>query len=151
MEGLRKTTKIFIQDRQSPGKNSNPGPPEYKAGVLIAQPRRWVAVRQFSEPGDTELSTWKSSGNIAHDNNSLFFQFFIFNSVLYYECAVPDSQLHMQHKNKNRKGTNNKYNITIIKLSINYVIVTKTNTQKATSKQQRKKASNYNAVKQTVC
>jgi hypothetical protein len=34
LEGLRKTTKNLSQDSWSPGQELNPGPPEYKAGVL---------------------------------------------------------------------------------------------------------------------
>jgi hypothetical protein len=34
LEGLRKTTKNLTQDNRSPGRDLNPGPPEYEAGVL---------------------------------------------------------------------------------------------------------------------
>jgi hypothetical protein len=32
-EGLRKTTKPLNQDSRSPGPRTNPGPPEYEAGL----------------------------------------------------------------------------------------------------------------------
>jgi hypothetical protein len=41
MEGLRKTTKPLSRDSRSPGRDLNPGPPEYE-GVLITRPRRSV-------------------------------------------------------------------------------------------------------------
>jgi hypothetical protein len=34
LEGLRKTTKKLSQDSQSPGRDLNLEPPEYKVGVL---------------------------------------------------------------------------------------------------------------------
>jgi hypothetical protein len=37
LEGLRKTTKNLSQDSRSPGRDLNPGPPEYKAGVLTTR------------------------------------------------------------------------------------------------------------------
>jgi hypothetical protein len=43
LEGLRKTTKNFSQDTRSPGRDLNPGPPEFEAGVLTTQARRSVA------------------------------------------------------------------------------------------------------------
>jgi hypothetical protein len=42
LEGLRKTTKNLSQDSRSPGRDLNPGPPEYEAGVLTTRPRRLV-------------------------------------------------------------------------------------------------------------
>jgi hypothetical protein len=42
LEGLRKTTKILNQDSLSPGRDLNPGPPEYEAGVLTTRPWRSV-------------------------------------------------------------------------------------------------------------
>jgi hypothetical protein len=35
VEGLKKTTKYFSQDSQSPGRDLNPGPPKYVAGVFL--------------------------------------------------------------------------------------------------------------------
>jgi hypothetical protein len=43
LEGLRKTTKNLSQDRRSLGRDLNPGPPEYEAGVLTTRPRRSVS------------------------------------------------------------------------------------------------------------
>jgi hypothetical protein len=40
LEGLRKTMKPLRQDSQSPGRDLNPGLPEYEAGVLTTRPRR---------------------------------------------------------------------------------------------------------------
>jgi hypothetical protein len=40
--GLRKTTKNLSQGSRSPGRDLNPGPPEYEAGVLTTRPRRSV-------------------------------------------------------------------------------------------------------------
>jgi hypothetical protein len=42
LEGLRKNTKNLSQDSEFPGRHLNPGPPEYEAGALTAQPRRLV-------------------------------------------------------------------------------------------------------------
>jgi hypothetical protein len=42
LEGLRKTTKNLSQVSRSPGRDLNPGPPEYEAGVLTTRPRRSV-------------------------------------------------------------------------------------------------------------
>jgi hypothetical protein len=42
--GLRKTTKNLSQVRQSVGRDLNPGPPEYVAGVLTTQLRCSVGV-----------------------------------------------------------------------------------------------------------
>jgi hypothetical protein len=39
LEGLRKTKKIISQDNRSPGRDLNPGPPEYEAGMLTTRPR----------------------------------------------------------------------------------------------------------------
>jgi hypothetical protein len=39
VEGLRKATKVLIQDSRSPCRDLNPGPPEYEAGVLITRQR----------------------------------------------------------------------------------------------------------------
>jgi hypothetical protein len=41
-EGMRKTTKNLSQDSFSTGRNLNPRPSEYEAGVLTARPRRSV-------------------------------------------------------------------------------------------------------------
>jgi hypothetical protein len=38
LEVLRKNTKIISQDSRSPGRDLNPGPPEYE-GVLITRPQ----------------------------------------------------------------------------------------------------------------
>jgi hypothetical protein len=38
LEGLRKTTKNLSQDSRSPGRDLDPGPPEYEAGVLTTRP-----------------------------------------------------------------------------------------------------------------
>jgi hypothetical protein len=42
LEGLRKTTKHLSQDSRSPGRDLNPGPPEYEAGVLTTRSRHSV-------------------------------------------------------------------------------------------------------------
>jgi hypothetical protein len=42
LEGLRKTMKTLSQDSQFPGRDLNPGPPEYEAGVLTTHPRHLV-------------------------------------------------------------------------------------------------------------
>jgi hypothetical protein len=42
LEGLRKTAKNLSQDSQSSSWYLNPGPPEYKAGVLTIRSRRSV-------------------------------------------------------------------------------------------------------------
>jgi hypothetical protein len=39
LEGLKKTTEVLYQDSLSPGRDFNPGPPEYE-GVLTTRPRR---------------------------------------------------------------------------------------------------------------
>jgi hypothetical protein len=38
LEGLLKTTKNHGQDSRSPGRDLNPGPLEYEAGVLTTRP-----------------------------------------------------------------------------------------------------------------
>jgi hypothetical protein len=48
LEGLGKTTKNLNHESRSPGRHSNPGPPEYEAGVLTSQPRRSVAILTLS-------------------------------------------------------------------------------------------------------
>jgi hypothetical protein len=35
--GLKKTTKNFILDSRSPGRDLNPGPPEHEAGVTMTR------------------------------------------------------------------------------------------------------------------
>jgi hypothetical protein len=40
--GLRKNTKNLSQDSRSPGRDLNPGFPEYEAGVLATRLRRSV-------------------------------------------------------------------------------------------------------------
>jgi hypothetical protein len=40
LEGLRKTTKNLSWDSRSPGRDLNPGPLEYEAGVLTTRLRR---------------------------------------------------------------------------------------------------------------
>jgi hypothetical protein len=37
LEGLTKTTKNLSQHSRSPGRDLNPGPPEYEAGVLTTR------------------------------------------------------------------------------------------------------------------
>jgi hypothetical protein len=49
LEVPRKSTKNFSQGSWSSGRDSNPGPPEYEAGLLISQPRcvcvcKWISV-----------------------------------------------------------------------------------------------------------
>jgi hypothetical protein len=60
LEGLKKTTKPLRQDSRSPGRDLNPGPLKYKAGVLTARPRRsvqWYEENQKGEPNwDSETS-----------------------------------------------------------------------------------------------
>jgi hypothetical protein len=41
---LRKTTKPMSQGSRSPGRDLNPGPPEYEAVVLTTKPRRLVVI-----------------------------------------------------------------------------------------------------------
>jgi hypothetical protein len=43
VEGLRKTTTNLSQDSRSPGRDLNPGPPEYE-GVLTTRPGRSVVT-----------------------------------------------------------------------------------------------------------
>jgi hypothetical protein len=38
LDGLRKTTKKLSQDSKSVGRDLNPGPPDYKTGVLTTRP-----------------------------------------------------------------------------------------------------------------
>jgi hypothetical protein len=45
LEGLRKTMKNFNECRRSPGRDFNPEPPEYRAGVLATQSLRSVPMR----------------------------------------------------------------------------------------------------------
>jgi hypothetical protein len=51
-EGVRKTTRSLSQDSQSPGRDLNTSPPEYKAGILTTLPPRSVpcvcVLRMFS-------------------------------------------------------------------------------------------------------
>jgi hypothetical protein len=42
-EGSEKTTRKRSQDRNPPGRNLNPGHPEYEAGVLATRPRHSVS------------------------------------------------------------------------------------------------------------
>jgi hypothetical protein len=42
LEGPRKTVQNLSQDSWSPGRDLNPRPPEYEAGVLTTRLRRWV-------------------------------------------------------------------------------------------------------------
>jgi hypothetical protein len=39
LDRLSKTTKILSQDSRSPGRDFNPGPPEYKVGALTTRSR----------------------------------------------------------------------------------------------------------------
>jgi hypothetical protein len=41
-QGPRKTTENLGHDSRSPGREWNPGPPEYEAGMLATRPRRSV-------------------------------------------------------------------------------------------------------------
>jgi hypothetical protein len=43
LEELRKTMKNLSRDSQSPGRDLNPGHPEYEAGVLTTRSRRSVS------------------------------------------------------------------------------------------------------------
>jgi hypothetical protein len=47
LNGAKKTTRNLSQDRQSPGRDMNLGPPEYKAAVLTIQPRCLVLCYFF--------------------------------------------------------------------------------------------------------
>jgi hypothetical protein len=47
MVGVRKITKYLSRYSRSPGRNLNPGPPEYEAGVLTIRPRRSVSYLLF--------------------------------------------------------------------------------------------------------
>jgi hypothetical protein len=42
LDGMRKTTKTLSQDSRSSGRDLNPGPPVYEAGVLTTRTRRKV-------------------------------------------------------------------------------------------------------------
>jgi hypothetical protein len=42
LDGLRKTTKTSIRIGGRRGRDLNPGPPEYEAGVLPTRPLRYV-------------------------------------------------------------------------------------------------------------
>jgi hypothetical protein len=42
--GAEENHENFSQDSWSPGRDLNPGPPEYEAGMLTTLPRRSVAV-----------------------------------------------------------------------------------------------------------
>jgi hypothetical protein len=44
VEGLRITTKNLSHDSRSPGRDINPGPPEYEAGVLLTLKQRSVVI-----------------------------------------------------------------------------------------------------------
>jgi hypothetical protein len=52
LEGLRETAKNLFQDIRSAGRDLNPGPPEYEAGVLTTRPRHslrtFIAMNNFS-------------------------------------------------------------------------------------------------------
>jgi hypothetical protein len=55
LERLRTITKNLSQDNWSPGRDLNPGHPEYEAGVPTSRPRRSVfkvGIRHL--PGGTE-------------------------------------------------------------------------------------------------
>jgi hypothetical protein len=45
LERLRKITADFSQNIRSPGRDLNPGHPEYKARVLTSQRRRSISLR----------------------------------------------------------------------------------------------------------
>jgi hypothetical protein len=55
LEGLTKTMKNLSQDSRSPGRDSNPGPPEYYAGMLTTRPRRSVIVLHVADHFSTSL------------------------------------------------------------------------------------------------
>jgi hypothetical protein len=42
--GSEKTQEDFSEDSRSPGRDLNPGPPEYEAGVPNTRPRRSVGI-----------------------------------------------------------------------------------------------------------
>jgi hypothetical protein len=44
LKELRKSLKTLSQDSRSPGRDLNPGPPEYEAGVLTTRQRRSVLI-----------------------------------------------------------------------------------------------------------
>jgi hypothetical protein len=46
LEGLGKITKNLNQDSRSPGRDLNPGPPEYESGVLTTRWRRSVRPKR---------------------------------------------------------------------------------------------------------
>jgi hypothetical protein len=46
LEERKENTKILSQDNRSPGRDLNPVPPEYEAGVLTTRPRRSVYVHR---------------------------------------------------------------------------------------------------------
>jgi hypothetical protein len=48
VEGVRKITNHLSQDSPSPGRNFNPGPPEYKAGVSVIRLRRSVQSLSYA-------------------------------------------------------------------------------------------------------
>jgi hypothetical protein len=48
LEGLRTSTKTICDDSWRPGRNFNPGPFEYEAGVLTTRPRRSVTFRNIA-------------------------------------------------------------------------------------------------------
>jgi hypothetical protein len=56
LEGLRKNHEKLSQDSRSPGRDLNPEPPEYEAGVLTTQPRRSVYDKQIL--ADQRNETW---------------------------------------------------------------------------------------------
>jgi hypothetical protein len=64
LEGLRKTMKNLSQDSRSPGRDLNPGPLEYEAGVVTTRPRRSVytavyyqATHQVAYVGSRSVTT----------------------------------------------------------------------------------------------
>jgi hypothetical protein len=62
LEGLRKTTKRRSESSQSCGRDLNPEPPEYKAGVLVT--RLLFSVRNHS---DTDVIIIPSGGMTVSD------------------------------------------------------------------------------------
>jgi hypothetical protein len=46
MPGVTEKNHVIRQDSRSTGRNLNPGPPEYEAGVLTTRPRRSMPVKQ---------------------------------------------------------------------------------------------------------
>jgi hypothetical protein len=78
--GLSKTTKTISRDNRSPGRDMNPGPPEYEA-ALTTRPRHWAVkmsmvilwvvtpyglctYEHFGETYCLHLQGWKNIGRM---------------------------------------------------------------------------------------